>query len=136
VLRTLTGLEKDVQSQLANVIAENDNLRRDLDRLDAENKKLLGYEVDSLSGEELAQLIRSLTQAVERVRLTVQLRRLTRPERSTASPSPGQFGYLPERKERRDSGRMSVGDMKQALETLAMRKRSPTKAAEDASSGY
>lgn len=35
-----------------------------------------GYNLDYMSNEDLGELIGSLTQAVERVRITVQLRRL------------------------------------------------------------
>ncbi|PSC70283.1 Kinesin-related 11 [Micractinium conductrix] len=76
VLETLTGLEDQVQGQLKDLEGENRNLRQELERLDAQNNNLQGYNLDYMSNEDLGELIGSLTQAVERVRITVQLRRL------------------------------------------------------------
>lgn len=42
-----------------------------------------GYYLDDLSAAELSELIGTLTQAVERVRITVQLRRLARGKRGS-----------------------------------------------------
>lgn len=76
VLETLTGLEDQVQNQLRELDGENRNLKQELERLEAQNNNLQGYNLDYMSNEELGELIGSLTQAVERVRITVQLRRL------------------------------------------------------------
>eukprot|EP00887_Chlorella_sp_A99_P008132 scaffold12.g8132.t1 len=87
VLATLTGLEDAVQQQVSELGVENTNLRRELERLETQNNNLQarllrlrfacpGYNLDYMSNEELSELIGGLTQAVERVRVTVQLRRL------------------------------------------------------------
>lgn len=89
VLSSLAGLEDQIQGQLAEVTAENGelrsenaNLRREMDRLEALNNHVQGYYLDDLSHAELSELIGTLTQAVERVRITVQLRRLARGKRN------------------------------------------------------
>lgn len=89
VLSSLAGLEDRIQGQLAEVTgengelrAENANLRREMERLEALNNHVQGYYLDDLSHAELSELIGTLTQAVERVRITVQLRRLARGKRN------------------------------------------------------
>ncbi|KFM26800.1 Kinesin-related protein 11 [Auxenochlorella protothecoides] len=90
VLASLAGLEDQIQGQLSEVTAENTTLRgenaclrRELDRLEAQNNHVQGYYLDDLSHAELSELIGTLTQAVERVRITVQLRRLARGKRGS-----------------------------------------------------
>lgn len=51
-----------------------------------------GYNLDYMSNEELSELIGSLTQAVERVRITVQLRRLAHTKRNTGGRCAGGKG--------------------------------------------
>jgi chromosome segregation ATPase len=115
-LRTLTGLEDQVRAQLADVTGENDNLRRELARLEAKNEMLQGHQLEKLSNLQLKELIGSLTEAVNRVRLTVQLRKLRVHQRDA---SPGKLSLLSP--ERHNRGRMSMSDMKDALDALKER---------------
>ncbi|GAB4823550.1 hypothetical protein N2152v2_010596 [Parachlorella kessleri] len=110
VLKTLTGLEEQVQGQLAEVTVENTNLRRELERLEVQNNHLQGYNLDYMPNEGLSDLIGSLTSAVERVRITVQLRRLAHTKRGSG----GAGGLLPEKS---DKG-MSREAMRAALDRL------------------
>ncbi|KAL4435162.1 hypothetical protein ABPG77_001844, partial [Micractinium sp. CCAP 211/92] len=113
VLDTLTGLEEQVQVQLRELDGENKNLRQELERLDAQNNNLQGYNLDYMSNEDLGELIGSLTQAVERVRITVQLRRLAgRKAGPTGTPS---FNLSHDSESR---GGMTREAMRQALEEL------------------
>ena len=76
--------------QLNETSQENSKLRLELQRLETNNNRLQGYQLDSMSGTELSHLVRSLTQAVERVRVTVQMRRLATPSPPDGSPrAPG-----------------------------------------------
>mmetsp|Transcript_12532 Transcript_12532/g.35204 ORF Transcript_12532/g.35204 Transcript_12532/m.35204 type:complete len:969 (-) Transcript_12532:69-2975(-) len=76
-------LSNQVEQQLRGTTEENQEMRTELGRLEAQNNHLQGYLLDGMSAKELSQLIRNLTQAVERVRVTVQMRRLVSP-----SPQP------------------------------------------------
>lgn len=80
----LTPHALQVETQLFETSEENAQLRSELARLEAQNNNMQGYNLDGMSGTELSRLIRSLTQAVERVRVTVQMRRL-------ADPSPEAY---------------------------------------------
>ncbi len=77
VQKTLTGLNEEVHDHIADLTVENQNLRRELERVEAQNEQLQGYMVDHLSEQELLALIGSLTGAVERVRLTVSTRKIS-----------------------------------------------------------
>ncbi|KAK2078107.1 hypothetical protein QBZ16_003975 [Prototheca wickerhamii] len=118
VLSSLAGLEDRIQGQLAEVTgengelrAENANLRREMERLEALNNHVQGYYLDDLSHAELSELIGTLTQAVERVRITVQLRRLARGKRNSASLLSGSPA---------PSGGMSREAMRAALQELQL----------------
>ncbi|KAK9816490.1 hypothetical protein WJX72_000928 [[Myrmecia] bisecta] len=69
-------IEASLESQLRDVTAENQAKTRELERLEMQVNHMQGYGTDNMSAEELSDLIGALTQAVERVRITVQLRRL------------------------------------------------------------
>lgn len=112
-LRTITGLEDQVRSQLVEVASENDNLRRELSRVEARNEVLQGHNLERLSKAQLTELIGSLTAAVNRVRLTVQLQKLR-----VRAPSPGVPGKAAALGEGRGDRRMSMQEMESALEDL------------------
>ena len=76
VQKTLTGLNEEVHDHIADLTVENENLKKELERVEAQNEQLQGYKVDHLSEQELLALIGSLTSAVERVRLTVQTKNI------------------------------------------------------------
>jgi cell division protein FtsB len=114
VLSTLTGLEDGVQAQLRNLEAENRSLRAELERLDTQNNNLQGYSLDYMSNDELRELVDSLTQAVERVRITVQLRRL-------ASKKGGAQPALNLSMDGGSAGGMTREAMRRALEDLQVR---------------
>jgi len=76
VQKTLTGLNQEVHDHIADLTVENENLKKELERVEAQNEQLQGYKVDHLSEQELLALIGSLTSAVERVRLTVQTKNI------------------------------------------------------------
>lgn len=76
VQKTLTGLNEEVHNHIADLTVENQNLKKELERVEAQNEQLQGYKVDHLSEQELLGLISSLTSAVERVRLTVQTKNI------------------------------------------------------------
>ncbi|KAK9821387.1 hypothetical protein WJX74_007412 [Apatococcus lobatus] len=69
-------LELKADARLREALVENADLRLELARLETQTNLLQGYGLDDTSAEDLSKLIESLTQAVERVRITVQLRRL------------------------------------------------------------
>jgi hypothetical protein len=55
-------------------LQENQQLRSDLSANERQLDRLQGYGLDALSSSELTELVHSLTAAVERVRITTQLR--------------------------------------------------------------
>jgi hypothetical protein len=118
VLRTITGLEAQVQTQLGDMAAENGNLRAELERVEARNERLQGHMLDKLSNDDLNELIGGLTQAVERVRLTVQLRRIAvRAEGRAPAVGDGEFAIVGAAA-RAAGARMSMNEMKAALDDL------------------
>ncbi|GMH42753.1 hypothetical protein BSKO_10672 [Bryopsis sp. KO-2023] len=76
-LKSMRCAKDRVEKELRDVFGENEKLRRDQQRQELQNNRLQGYLLDGMSSEQLNELIRNLTQAAERVRLTVQLRRLS-----------------------------------------------------------
>lgn len=76
-LLRIRELEASVEQQYETVSVENHNLREEIKRLELANTRLQGYMLDTMTPEELSNLICSLTQAVERVRVTVQVRRMS-----------------------------------------------------------
>eukprot|EP00884_Botryococcus_braunii_P008727 jgi/Botrbrau1/17856/Bobra.0127s0096.1 len=70
------ALEQRAGSRVQQVLAENRALRREVARLDALNNQLQGYGLDNLPPSDLGDLVENMTQGVERIRMTVQLRRL------------------------------------------------------------
>lgn len=114
VQKTLNGLNEEVHSHVADLTSENQNLRKELERVEAQNEQLQGYRVDHLSEQELLGLIGNLTSAVDRVRLTVQTKNIgmkTR-ERST------KFLDLSSPEQRASGGRMTMEYMSQVIEDL------------------
>ena len=85
VQKTLTGLNEEVHNHIADLTVENQNLKKELERVEAQNEQLQGYKVDHLSEQELLALIGSLTSAVERVRLTVQTKNIAMKTRERPS---------------------------------------------------
>jgi len=86
MMSTLTGLDANAQEEVEGLTAENENLRLELDRVEMQVAHLQGHDLDDLNNEQLSELISTLGQSVERVRVTVQLRRLAQPtKRSPAS---------------------------------------------------
>lgn len=116
VLRTLTGIENQGQNKIADLKFENDNLRRELQRVEARNEVLQGHSVDKLTHAELTELIDSLTAAVNRVRLTVQLKKIAVRDNSSGS----KIRVTSPETRARAAG-MSMQDMEEALEQLKAR---------------
>lgn len=106
------GCCDQVELQLCETSYDNSQLRKEVERLEAQNNHLQGYLLDGMSGSELSRLIRSLTQAVERVRVTVQMRRLTGPSPQLSPRSipiimlhePQQPGLTPQEPQHRLGG--------------------------------
>jgi hypothetical protein len=69
-------LEQELMAQLERVTAENQQLRQELTVSEKQLDRLQGYGLDTMTSQELADLVKSLTAAVDRVRITTQLRHL------------------------------------------------------------
>lgn len=69
-------------------LGENAGLLAEVARLEEQNNQLQGFNLDGMTASDLSRLIRTLTQAVERVRITVQLRRLSSPASSHSPAAP------------------------------------------------
>ena len=123
VYKTLTGIQDEVENRVKvlteekeELIDEIDKLKKELERVEAQNERLLGYSVDDLSQMELFELIKSLTAAVERVQMTVKLKRIA----VRGSPMPSRFMLLssPEQRTTRSGVAMSLQEMHEKIESL------------------
>lgn len=126
MMSTLTGLDANAQEEVEGLTAENENLRLELDRVEMQVAHLQGHDLDDLNNGQLSELISTLGQSVERVRVTVQLRRLAQPtKRSPAS----QISLLAMSGDRggmggKDGsggnvvGRLTAEEMREAIEDL------------------
>ena len=77
VQKTLAGHNDDIAEHLHDLTVENDNLKKELKRVEDQNEQLQGYMVDDLSEEELRALIDKLTSAVQRVTVTVSTKKIS-----------------------------------------------------------
>ena len=133
VHKTLTGIQDQVHNQVADLTAENASLKRELERVETQNERLLGYSVDNLSQAELFELIKSLTAAVDRVRVTV----LTKKIAVRTSPVGTKFMLLTSPEERTAKSGMSLEDMSRAIADLKSYKgKRPEAGGEEVSSGF
>lgn len=137
-------LEARASAQLGEASGENQSLKKELARLEERNNQLQGYGLDDMSADQLSALIHGLTQAVERVRITVQLRRLANSSRqeTVAGPSsaaPAQVftptdrpnvGQSP-RKPRRGSSSMSLESMRSVMSSLRSKHKPSASSASD-----
>ena len=114
VHKTLTGLQDQVHVRVADLTAENATLKKELERVETQNERLLGYSVDNLSQAELFDLIKSLTAAVDRVRVTV----LTKKIAVRTSPVGSKFMLLSSSEQRTAKTGMSLEDMGKAIADL------------------
>jgi chromosome segregation ATPase len=76
---------REVAKQLKALAEENEQLKEEHGHLELQNNRLQGYLLDGMAGEELNKLIYNLTSAAERVRLSVQLRKI----QTATSPGSG-----------------------------------------------
>eukprot|EP00873_Tetraselmis_striata_P013296 jgi/Tetstr1/433560/TSEL_022827.t1 len=81
-------LEQQVESEMQRRLGENAGLLAEVASLEEQNNQLQGFNLDGMTASDLSRLIRTLTQAVERVRITVQLRRLSSPASSHSPAAP------------------------------------------------
>jgi hypothetical protein len=118
VHKTLTGLQDQVHTRVADLTAENDTLKKELERVETQNERLLGYSVDDLSQAELFELIKSLTAAVERVRVTVLTKKIA--VRSSPMGLSGKLMLLssPEQRGTRSGVTMSLQEMDEKIKSL------------------
>jgi hypothetical protein len=117
VHKTLTGLQDQVHTRVADLTAENDKLKKELERVETQNERLLGYSVDDLSQAELFELIKNLTAAVERVRVTVLTKKIA--VRSSPMGLAGKLMMLsPEQRGSRAGVSMSLQEMDEKIKSL------------------
>lgn len=114
VQKTLTGLNDEVHTHISDLTVENQNLKKELERVEAQNEQLQGYKVDHLSEQELLALIGSLTSAVERVRLTVQTKNIAMKTRE----HPSRMLEFSSSQERTFGSGMSMEDMSKVIADL------------------
>ncbi|CAD7695675.1 unnamed protein product [Ostreobium quekettii] len=76
---------REVARQLKGLSQENEQIKAEHAHLELQNNRLQGYLLDGMSPEELNKLIYNLTTAAERVRLSVQLRKI----QTATSPASG-----------------------------------------------
>lgn len=67
---------REVAKQLKGLSQENEQIKAEHAQLELQNSRLQGYLLDGMSAEDLNKLIYNLTTAAERVRLSVQLRKI------------------------------------------------------------
>lgn len=115
VHRTLTGLQDEVENRVAYLSAENQNLKKELERMEAQNEQLQGYMVDHLTQEELYELIKSLTGAVDRVRITVLTKKIAL---SGNGNQRNKVIALSSPEQRASKAKMSLEDMGKAIADL------------------
>jgi hypothetical protein len=88
-----------------------------LERVETQNERLLGYSVDDLSQAELFELIKNLTAAVERVRVTVLTKKIA--VRSSPMGLAGKLMMLsPEQRGSRAGVSMSLQEMDEKIKSL------------------
>jgi len=118
VHKTLTGLQDQVHTRVADLTAENATLKKELERVETQNERLLGYSVDDLSQAELFELIKNLTAAVERVRVTVLTKKIA--VRSSPISLSGKLMMLssPEQRGSRAGTTMSLEEMDKKIKSL------------------
>ncbi|KAH7623805.1 hypothetical protein Ndes2526B_g01051 [Nannochloris sp. 'desiccata'] len=118
VHKTLTGLQDQVHTRVADLTAENATLKKELERVETQNERLLGYSVDDLSQAELFELIKNLTAAVERVRVTVLTKKIA--VRSSPISLGGKLMMLssPEQRGSRAGMTMSLEEMDKKIKSL------------------
>lgn len=121
VHRTLTGLQDQVHNRVMDLTAENQNLKKELNRMEAQNEMLQGFRVDHMTQSELHELVRSLTSAVERVRITLQLKKISLS--SGGLMERNKMLVLSSPEQRASRGRMSLEDMNKAIAELKERRR-------------
>ncbi|KAK9812513.1 hypothetical protein WJX73_005189 [Symbiochloris irregularis] len=104
---------------------ENVDLKAEAARLEVKGSQMQGYGLDDMANTQLSGLIATLTQAVERVKVTVQLRRVQQAARKGTS-SPPLSAYVSEtadldRKLAEAGGRLDEagGKLAEAVEELA-----------------
>lgn len=114
VQKTITGLNEEVHNHIADLTVENQNLKKELERVEAQNEQLQGYKVDHLSEQELLALIVNLTSAVERVRLTVQTKNIA----MKATEKPSRIIDLSSSHLKSSGNRMSMEYMSQVIADL------------------
>lgn len=88
-------IEQNVAKQLKAILQENERVKNEHRQLELHSNRLQGYLLDGLSGEDLNNLIVDLTQAAERVKICVQLRKL----QTATSPGSGRDTNKPSSEE-------------------------------------
>ncbi|DBB05620.1 TPA: hypothetical protein ACH3X1_012239 [Trebouxia sp. C0004] len=134
-------LEANASAQLREISAENQSLKKELTRIEERNNELQGYGLDGMSADDLSDLIHGLTQAVERVRITVQLRRLANSSKQESASSPfpappSQGKPTPDKfdgpkKPGRASSSMSLESMRSVMSNLRSKTKSHASSASD-----
>lgn len=114
VQKTLAGHNEDIADHLADLTVENQALKRELERVEAQNEQLQGYMVDHLSEQELLALIGNLTSAVERVRVTVSAKKISMKTQGKRNSSKLPLDFVGDGR----ILRMSCEDMNKALADL------------------
>lgn len=71
-----------INDKLADVISENKTLKEELARVEKLNEQLTGNSVDHLTDRELFQLMMKMKEAVDRVRMTVTVRKIELKDRN------------------------------------------------------
>jgi centromeric protein E len=116
VQKTLAGHNEDIAGHMNDLTVENQALKRELERVEAQNEQLQGYMVDHLSEQELLALIGNLTSAVERVRVTVSAKKISMKTQGKRSNSKLSLDFAGTGDAR--IMRMSCEDMNRALAAL------------------
>lgn len=113
VQKTLTGLQDEVKTQLAEVTSENRKLKQEIERLEVRNQRLQGLDVDGMDQFDLLKLISELTEAVHRVRISVKLKQLQFRDNQDAKESLSMQSVLTQR-----NGKMSTEELGKAIMNL------------------
>ncbi|KAL3142364.1 hypothetical protein ABBQ38_002701 [Trebouxia sp. C0009 RCD-2024] len=133
-------LEARASAQLREASEENQSLKKELSRVEERNNQLQGYGLDDMSADQLSGLIHGLTQAVERVRITVQLRRLANSSKQEAAalPSSELSSHLVSptdkpsvKKPSRASSSMSLESMRSVMSSLRSKHKPSAASASD-----
>lgn len=113
VQKTLSGLQDQVHLQLTELMAENKNLKKENARIEKQNQQLQGLDVDGMNHLDLLALIKHMTEACNRVRLSMKLKQV-----QFRVDKDAHEAFKPSSTLKQQNGKMSMEELQQAISSL------------------